>query len=518
MLSKPRYAALTCLAFALITGFGISGHYLYKAPIGLDGSAFLFGSAIDRVVRMFLPDAPGAMVGVVWLVISLLAITTFSVLLFRRLTRERATASNASRRRFLLGASAVGFGSLVAGVVAALGRGLFGIGEGGRGWAGINDSIQADVVKTHPEWKDAWKGSQVSAYRRLGRTNFEVSDIVLGTGRIRGEDGEKIARLAIDRGINYFDTSPDYSGSGSEQAMGRAIRGVRDKLFIATKFCTPEGHLPPGTPVEKYKAAVEGSLQRLGTDYVDLCHIHSCDEVDRLLDPNVHEAFDRMKQEGKVRFMGFSTHTPKLIDVANAGIDDGRFDVMMLAYHFGQWQPLGEIIHRGRTEQDMGVVAMKTLKGAKHHGLEGFQEQADAFSQAALKWTLSNPDVSCAVISFFELQHVDEYLYASGKALKPADVAIVTEYDRQIRGTYCEPTCGVCLDSCPEQLRVDDVLRHRMYFEDYGWEKDAMRQYSKLSKNASVCLSCSAPCAGTCPSGIDIQARTVGAHELLTMS
>jgi predicted aldo/keto reductase-like oxidoreductase len=166
----------------------------------------------------------------------------------------------------------------------------------------------------------------------------------------------------------------------------------------------------------------------------------------------------------------------------------------------------------------MGVVAMKTLKGAKHHGLEGFREQSDAFSQAALKWTLSNPDVSCAVISFFELQHVDEYLYASGRGLVPADVAILEEYDRQIRGTYCEPTCGICLDSCPEQLRVDDVLRHRMYFEDYGWEKLAMSQYSKLEKNASVCLSCSAPCAGTCPSGIDIQARTLGAHDLLTLS
>jgi aryl-alcohol dehydrogenase-like predicted oxidoreductase len=515
---KLRYAVLACLAFALLAGFLISGHYLYKIPIGLDSSAFLFGSALNSVVGVFKPDAHGSLVGGLWLVISLLAITTLSVVLFRRLTHEQAKASVASRRRFLLGATAVGFGSLLAGVAAAVGRGLFGIGEGGRGWAGIGSSIQTQVVRTHPEWKDAWKGSQVSAYRRLGRTGFEVSDIVLGTGRIQGEDGEKIARLAIDRGINYFDTSPDYSGANSEQAMGRAIRGVRDKLFIATKFCTPEGHLPPGTPVAKYKAAVEGSLQRLGTDYVDLCHIHSCDEVDRLLDPNVHEAFDQLKQEGKVRFLGFSTHTPKLIEVANAGVDDGRFDVMMLAYHFGQWQPLGEIIHRGRTEQDMGVVAMKTLKGAKHHGLEGFREHSDAFSQAALKWTLSNPDVSCAVISFFELQHVDEYLYASGSGLVPADVAILEEYDRQIRGSYCEPTCGVCLDSCPEGLRVDDVLRHRMYFEDYGWEKQAMIQYSKLAKNASVCLSCSAPCAGTCPSGIDIQARTLGAHDLLTLS
>ena len=121
-------------------------------------------------------------------------------------------------------------GSLLVAAVAALGRGLFGIGQGGRGWRGVSKNIQAPVVKTHPEWKQAWKGSRVQSYRRFGRTGWEVSDIVLGTGAIRDENGEKIARLAIDRGVNYFDTSPDYSGSGSEQAMGRAIRGVMATL------------------------------------------------------------------------------------------------------------------------------------------------------------------------------------------------------------------------------------------------------------------------------------------------
>jgi predicted aldo/keto reductase-like oxidoreductase len=192
--------------------------------------------------------------------------------------------------------------------------------------------------------------------------------------------------------------------------------------------------------------------------------------------------------------------------------------VMMLAYHHGLWAPLDGIIGRARREQDMGVVAMKTLKGAKHHGLAGFRDEADAYTQAALKWTLSNPDVSCAVISFFEMQHVDEYLYASGRTPSSRDVAILEKYDREILGSYCAPHCGVCLGSCPEDLPIHDVLRHRMYFEDYGWEKEAMRLYSRLESNASVCVSCSAPCLGTCPVGIPIQSRMTGAHELLTLS
>ena len=302
--------------------------------------------------------------------------------------------------------------------------------------------------------------------------------------------------------------------------MGKALEntGRRDQLFIATKWCTPTGHLPAGTPVSDYMAAVEASLSRLGTDYVDLVHVHACDEVPRLMDENVHEAFDRLKKEGKVRFLGFSSHTPRLLEVANAAVDSGRFDVMMLAYHHGIWSQLNEVIARARVEQDMGVVAMKTLKGARHHGLEGFREEADAYSQAALKWVLSNPNVSCAVISFFELQHVDEYLYASGKALTERDVAILHKYDQQILGSYCAPHCGACLASCPEGVPIHDVLRHRMYFEDYGWEKEGMRLYSQLQVDASACSRCAAPCMGSCPVGIPIAERTAEAHELLKLA
>ena len=516
MIIRPRSAALVCVFIALIAGFLWTGHLLYQLPIGLDPSAFVLGETIQSIARTFSPDLTLNVAGLVWLVVSLLVIATIAFFAMRTSLRAEAASADASRRRFLAGAWGVAFGSLVTAAAGAAARGMYGVGHGGRGWLGINKSIQAPVVKTHPEWMDAWKNSRVRSYRRLGRTEWKVSDIVLGTGQISRENGEAIARLAIDRGVNYFDTSPDYAGSGSEQVMGRAIKGVRDRLFIATKFCTPTGHLPAGTPVTKYKTAVEESLRRLGTDYVDLCHIHSCDSVERLMDPYVHEAFDQLKEEGKVRFLGFSTHTPNLVEVANTGIDSGRFDVMMLAYHHGQWAPMAEIVERGAREKDMGVVAMKTLKGAKHNGLIGFREHADAYSQAALKWVLSNPNVSCAVISFFELQHVDEYLYASGRGVNPRDVSILQEYDRQILGSYCSPHCGACLDSCPEKLQIHDVLRHRMYFEDYGWQKEAMRLYSSLEKQASVCVSCSAPCTGTCPVGISIQERTIGAHNLLT--
>jgi predicted aldo/keto reductase-like oxidoreductase len=522
MFTKTRNAILGSLLFALVAGYFVLGHYLYKVPIGLDQSGFVAGKALHSFALLFSPDAATAMSGVVLLLGSLLAIGAIVFFVVRAAVRGRAAGVDPERRSFLTGAGSgagVALFSMVVAAAVAAARGLLGVGHGGRGWADIGKHINDDtVVKTDPVWKPEWKGATVQAHRRFGRTGWNVSDIVLGTGRIRDEDGEKVARMAIERGVNYVDTSPDYSSAGSEQAVGRAIRGKRDQLFIATKFCTPLGHLAPGTPVAGYKQAVEESLRRLGTDYVDLCHIHSCDTVERLMDENVHEAFDQLKAEGKVRFLGFSSHTPNLIEVADTAVDSGRFDVMMLAYHHGLWAPLPGIVARARSEQDMGVVAMKTLKGAKHQGLVDFRDEADAYSQAALKWTLSNPDVSCAVISFFKPQHVDEYLFASGGAVTADDVAILEKYDRQILGSYCSPHCGECLDSCPAGLAVHDVLRHRMYFEDYGWEKEGMRLYAQLAKNASVCASCSAPCMGSCPVGVPIQERMAGAHRLLTLA
>jgi uncharacterized protein len=521
-MSRPRTALLVSLALAVALGFFGFGGFFYKAAIGLDPAAFPLGGAMERIGEAFLPAVGLSLAGVVWALAMLLVAALVAFFWVCGAVRSRVAAEDPSRRSFLTGAASgagATLGAAALGGAAGMARAFLGVGNGGRGWAPQASEIFVDAPYTSPNYKDAWRGSRIAAHRRLGRTGWEVSDIVLGTGRIRGADGERIARAALERGVNYFDTAPDYSGAGSEQAMGRALASVpREGMFVATKFCTSLGHLPAGTSVAGYKRVIEESLARLSTDYVDLVHIHSCDEVERLMDENVHVAFDQLKQEGKARFLGFSSHTPRLVEVASAAIESGRFDVMMLAYHHGIWPAMKDLIHRARTEQDMGVVAMKTLKGAKHRGLENFQPYADSYSQAALKWALSNPEVSCAVISFFEPQHVDEFLYASGKPFAATDAAVLREYDRQVAGTYCAPHCGACLESCPEGVPINDVLRHRMYFEDYGWEKIAIEHYARLDRDASVCIGCSAPCLGSCPLGVPIPERTAGTHRLLTLS
>lgn len=386
-----------------------------------------------------------------------------------------------------------------------------------RGWIETADQIMnTEVETTAPAVLPSWKGSRIANRRRLGRTDAMVSDIAVGTGRFQGRE---VAKLAIERGVNYFDTAPDYSEHGSEIELGEAIKDVRrEDLFLATKFCVAAGHLPNDTPVPEIIRAVEGSLQRLNTDYIDLVHIHSCDRLDRLMAPNMHEAFDRLKEQGKARFLGVSTHTPNLEEVANAAIDSGRFDVMMLAYHFGMYPSFGHILDKAK-KADVGIVAMKTLKGAKHTNLADFREESDAYSQAAFRWVLSNPSVSCLVVSFSKMQHVDEYLYASGQPVRDADIALLERYDELTRGDYCQPHCGLCLDSCKYDLAINDILRYRMYFRDYGWEKEGMRLYAKLDEdqNASQCVTCSAPCTNQCPIGVPIREKMLDAHRELRL-
>jgi len=369
----------------------------------------------------------------------------------------------------------------------------------------------APTQAAHPD--PAWQGSTVRSYRPLGNTGINMSDIAFGGAGISDPD---VVTRAVERGINYFDTSPDYSQTGSEQVIGKALKPHRDKVFIASKFCTGAGHLPTDTPVAAIIAAVEGSLQRLQTDYLDVCIIHECNSLDRLMAPTFHEAFDRLKEQGKVRFMGVSSHTPNLEEVMRHAVDSGRFQMMLVAYNFNNWPDLTTIFHDAK-QRGIGVVAMKTLKGAKATVLKDFDDPQRAFSQAAFKWVLSNPDVSGLVVSIVNTNQVDEYLYASGAALKDSDVALLQRYDQLITRDYCRPGCGACLDRCPNGVPVDDVFRYAMYAENYGRVGEARTRYAALPRDrqATSCLHCPAPCEAACPFDIRIRDKLLGFDRLL---
>jgi predicted aldo/keto reductase-like oxidoreductase len=416
-------------------------------------------------------------------------------------TEDTSTTQNPSRRNFL---RTVALGATGGATALA---------------AGCKYQSQIFLVKKAPteakEKSPDWQEAHIRSYRPLGRAGMQMSDISFGTS---GLDNVAAVKSALERGVNYFDTSPDYSRAGSEQTLGEGIKGhPRDKLFIVSKFCTPDGHLDNDTPVKDVITAVEGSLKRLGTEYLDLAHIHAVNSIDRLMNPNIHEAFDRLKEQGKLRFLGVSSHTPDLEKVMRHAVDSGRFDVIMVAYNFKNWPALTTIFADAK-KKGVGVVAMKTLKGAKHTALSDFTPtERESFSQAAFKWVLSNENVSGLVVSINSLPQLDEYLYASGQPLQQSDVDLLEKYDRLVTNDYCRPGCGACLSSCPSEVPVNDILRYATYYENYGQQRVGMEAYAKIpaAQNASQCVSCKTPCDNACPFGIPVREKMTRAHRLL---
>lgn len=150
-------------------------------------------------------------------------------------------------------------------------------------------------------------------YRVLGQTGVKVSAYCLGAmmfgewGNKDADDCVRMIHTAIDAGINFLDTADIYSAGGSEEIVGRALRGRRDEVVLATKVHFPMGKRPneSGSSRLWIMRAVEASLARLGTDHIDLYQLHRPDPVTRIED-TLH-ALDDLIRQGKIRYAGSST-------------------------------------------------------------------------------------------------------------------------------------------------------------------------------------------------------------------
>ena len=156
-------------------------------------------------------------------------------------------------------------------------------------------------------------------YRSLGSTGVKVSPLCLGAmmfgpmGNRDEDDCVRIIQRALDAGINFVDTADVYSAGVSEQIVGKALAGRRDEIVLATKFHGPMGDDPNrrGNSRRWIVQAVEDSLQRLGTDYIDLYQVHR-PEADTDIDDTL-AALSDLVRAGKVRYLGSSTFPAEAI-------------------------------------------------------------------------------------------------------------------------------------------------------------------------------------------------------------
>ncbi len=366
---------------------------------------------------------------------------------------------------------------------------------------------------------------RVRRYAPLGKTGMKIADISFGSSRT---SDPAVVRRAFERGVNYFDSAEGYRGGASESAIGEALAGVRDQVFITSK--TKAG---ANDRQEQMMRALEGSLKRLRTDYVDVYFNHAVNDVSRMQNGEWREFTEKAKQQGKIRFRGLSGHAGRLVECLDHSLEHDLVDVVLVAYNFGQdpdffakatrrfdfvaLQPgLPPLLERAHAK-GVGVVAMKTLMGGRINDMRPHERPGGTFSQAAFRWVLSNPNVDALVISMKTPAQIDEYLVASGDvALRGGDLELLERYAARHGARHCQQGCARCESSCPHGVPVSEVLRTRMYDVDYGDRRLARGDYAGLGAGASPCLSCDGvPCAGACPNGIPISDFTRDAARRL---
>ena len=355
---------------------------------------------------------------------------------------------------------------------------------------------------------------RIQRHVTLGKTGLRVSDISFGSSR--SADPE-LVRHAVARGVTYFDTAESYRGGRAEEAIGEALRGERDRYVIASKHKAWAGETR-----RQMATALEASLRRLRTDYLDIYFNHAVNDVGRLENPEWAEFTDRAVRDGTIRFRGMSGHGGALVECLDYALDNDLADVILVAYNFAQdasfyeklrsqfhfvsLQPeLGRAIERA-SSNGVGVIAMKTLMGARINDMRAYESGGATFSQAAFRWVLSNPHVDGLIVSMTSAADIDEYVAASGTGpTSAADMPLLARYAALQGPRYCQHACNACETSCPAGVEVSEVLRTRMYDVDYRDPMLARADYAGLGAGARACLDCDGtPCLNACPNGIPI--------------
>jgi 1-deoxyxylulose-5-phosphate synthase len=302
-------------------------------------------------------------------------------------------------------------------------------------------------------------------YRRLGRSGFMASEIVLGTMNFGNpttrEESFAIINAALDGGVNLFDCADVYAEGESERILGMAFsqNGKRNEVFLTSKVFLPTGGgiNDAGNSKHHILSACENSLRRLRTDYIDLYFLHRTDW--NVPQEETLAALDLLVRQGKVRHIGCSTHPPWRVVEAFWIADrrhypkfvceqppynllDRRAEIeiipMCRSYDLGilAWSPLAQGVLAGRYGDAAQIPsgsrgAFKKVYGERitQAGIEisrklGVRAAATGCSlpQMAVAWLLHQPGVTGAIIGPRTLHHLRELLGAADVSLSAADL------------------------------------------------------------------------------------------------
>jgi len=341
--------------------------------------------------------------------------------------------------------------------------------------------------------------------RSLGRTGLEVP--IVGMGVMNTRDPALLVQ-SYRLGVRLFDTAPAYGDGDNERLVGRflARTGARERIIVQSKVLHPVGigfgRTQEPLSREQIRVAVirkvEESLRRLGTDYLDILLYHAVDSPGRLRDPGVRDALQELKESGKVRFLGVSTHNARLVrDIA---ADDG-LDILMaqlnvtLADDAGYLADLERVAAAGK-----GIIVMKTQGGNRL--APGIMNH-----RAVLKWALRHQWAAAAVPGYTSVAQLSENFSAAlDLAYTPAEGEFLARRGLVADMGFCR-LCRQCRDDCPRGVDVPALVRAHMYAFGYanpGLARDTLAAVAP-GAGPDACAGCET-CVVRCRHGVDIAA------------
>ena len=378
--------------------------------------------------------------------------------------------------------------------------------------AGVTPSVvRGQEKETEPDKKGI-------VSRKLGRTDLMVPIVSMGAG---AANDPGLVQACFEAGMRHFDTAASYGFGRNEQMVGMALAkmGVRDKAIIGTKVLTPAQRTGV-TPAELKKrviAAIEGSLKRLKTDYIDILCIHDVRDAATVKDEATMEALVHVKKQGKVRYVGTSTHAA-MADVINATVEAGIYDTVLTSFNFTMADDaamMSAVANAGKT--GVGVIAMKTQAGgANYPNPETLRQYSNAVvNSAALKWVLRNENVATTIPGIGNYDHMRANMAIAGNLeYTDEEKKFLSDNSIKLSMGFCRQ-CRSCLASCPHNTEIPDLMRTHMYATQYADFHKARTTIDQIARGRGLdaCASCST-CTAQCVNSVDIP-RKIGDLKLI---
>jgi len=343
-------------------------------------------------------------------------------------------------------------------------------------------------------------------YRELGRTGLAVGAIGLGTEYLHGRPRETVVQVVAEataRGVNYVDiifSFPEYLDN-----LGAALSGRREDVILALHLGCAEtdGQYRRSRDVEECARNFQDMLRRLRTDHADVIVVQNCDaqkDYRKIMGPGgLLELAERLRQEGKGRFLGFSGHS---VPVPTRAVKSGRYDVLMLAINAREGSQSQKELCQLCAREQVGLVAMKPFAGG---GMFNTQTRATTPTPTqCLGYVLSQPGVCAAVPGVKSVRELHASLRYFGASESERDYsALIADAGWNTAGacTYCNHCTP-----CTQGIAIGQTIR-LLDLSAYGMTASLRSQYLALpGARASACVACG-ECRARCPFGVDTTER-----------